>query len=64
MVIGCKLINDDDALVVDKTLYRSMIGKIHYVVHNRPDIAHVVGLVARFQKEHKESHMVAVKRIF
>lgn len=40
-----------------------MIGKLDYVVHSRLDIAHVVGLVARFQKSPKETHMVAVKRI-
>lgn len=40
-----------------------MIGKLHYVVHSRPDIAHAVGITARFQKSPRESHLVAVKRI-
>lgn len=37
---------------------------MHYVVHSRLDIAHVVGLIARFHKDPKETHMVAVQRIF
>lgn len=48
MVIGYKLSKMDDSALVDKKQCRSMIGKIHYVVHNRLNIAHVVGLVARF----------------
>lgn len=49
---------------MDEKECRSMIGKLHYVIHSRPNIAHVVGLVARFQKDPKETHLVAVKRIF
>lgn len=41
-----------------------MIGKLHYVIHSRPDIAHIVGIVARFQKNPKETHLIATKRIF
>lgn len=46
------------------TLYRSMIGKLQYVVHSRLDIAHAIGLVARFSFNPKESHLIIVKRIF
>lgn len=41
-----------------------MIGKLQYIVHSRPDIAHVVGIVARFSADPKETHMTAIKRIF
>ncbi|GLJ51112.1 hypothetical protein SUGI_1088090 [Cryptomeria japonica] len=64
MVTGCKLSKEDDSAPVDEKEYKSMIGKLHYAVHNRPNIAHAVGLVARFQKNLKESHMIATKRIF
>ena len=40
-----------------------MIGKIQYVVHSRPDIALVVGRVARFYANPKENHIMAMKRI-
>lgn len=64
MVTGCKLSKEDDSPTVSEKKYRSMIGKLHYIVHSRMNITHAAGLVARFQKEPKESHMVVVKRIF
>lgn len=47
MVTGCKLSKEDEATFVDEE-YRSMIWKLHYVAHNKLDIAHAIGLVARF----------------
>ena len=44
-------------------MYRSMIGKLQYVVHSRPDIALFVGIVARFSANPRENHLMAVKRI-
>lgn len=63
MVMGCKLTKYDQSTKVNQTLYRSMIGKLMCVVHSRPDIAHVVGIIARFSANPKESHMTVVKRI-
>ena len=40
-----------------------MIGKLQYVVHSRPNIALVVGIVARFSINPRENHLMAVKRI-
>ncbi|GLJ33798.1 hypothetical protein SUGI_0679380 [Cryptomeria japonica] len=62
MVTGCKLTKDDDSTLVDEKEYRSMIGKLHYVVHSRLDIAHAVGITARFQKSPRESHLIVVNR--
>ena len=58
-----KLSKNDDSKEVDQATYRSMIGKIQYVVHTRPDIALVVGMVARFFANPKENHMMVIKRI-
>ena len=63
MCTGLKLTKDDESKEVDQTLYRSMIGKLQYVVHTRPDIALEVGIVARLSAKLKEIHMMAVKRI-
>ena len=63
MCIGLELTKDDESKEVDQTLYRSMIGKLQYVVHTRPDIALAVGIVARFSAKPKENHMMVVKRI-
>lgn len=64
MMTGCKLSKEDDSTLVNEKEYQSMICKLHYVVHNRPDITHAVGIAAHFQKSPRESHLVAVKQIF
>ena len=43
--------------------YRSIIGKLQYVVHIRPDIALAVGIVAIFSTKPRENHMMEIKRI-
>ena len=63
MVIALKLSKNDDSGKVNQTLYRSMIGKLQYVVHNRPNITLVVGIVARFSTNPRENHLMVVKRI-
>jgi uncharacterized membrane protein YciS (DUF1049 family) len=64
MVTGCKLSKDDDSPDVDQSSYRSMIGSLLYITTSRPDIMHVVGMVGRYQSAPKQSHLLAVKRIF
>ena len=44
-------------------MYRSMIRKLQYVVHGRPNIALAIGLVARFFANPRENHLMVVKRI-
>jgi hypothetical protein len=41
-----------------------MIGSLLYITTSRPDIMHVVGMVGRYQSAPKQSHLLAVKRIF
>ena len=48
MVTGHKLLKTNDYVEVNKTLYRSIIGKLQYIVHRRPNIVLFVGIVARF----------------
>jgi hypothetical protein len=64
MIVGCKLRKDDESKSVDTKHYRSMIGSFLYVTTSRLDVKQVVGMVARFQEEPKESHVQAVKRFF
>ena len=63
MVTGCKLSKEEKSPKVDQTLYRSMIGSLLYLTASRPDILQSVCLVARYQADPREAHMVAVKRI-
>jgi hypothetical protein len=55
---------DPSGKEVDQKLYRSMIGSLLYLCASRPDIMLSVGICARFQAAPKESHLMAVKRIF
>jgi hypothetical protein len=64
MVVGCKLSRDDISLDVDQRSYFSMIGNLLNIASSRPDIMQVVGMVGRYQFTLKQSHLVAVKRIF
>jgi hypothetical protein len=57
MVIGCKLIKEDESKETDQYLYRSMIDNLLYVTTSRPDIMQEVGLVGRFQVAPKETHV-------
>ena len=60
----CKLKKGDDSKSIDQRQYRSMIGSLLYVTSSRIDVMHAVGQVAQFQATLKESHVLAVKRIF
>ncbi|KAI3770759.1 hypothetical protein L6452_01902 [Arctium lappa] len=59
-----KLHSDHDGKEVDATIYRGMIGSLMYLTASRPDIIFLTCLCARFQSKPKESHLIAVKRIF
>jgi hypothetical protein len=64
MVTRCKLSKDDDSPNVDQSSYRSMIGSLLYITTSCPNIMHVVGMVVRYQSAPKQSHLLAIKRIF
>ena len=59
-----KLNKDEEGKPVDVNLYRGMIGSLLYLTASRPDIMFNVCLCAQFQSCPKESHLIAVKRIF
>jgi hypothetical protein len=64
MQTSCKLRKDDDSKSTDQRQYKSMIGILLYVTASRSYVMQEVGQVARFQATPKESHVLAVKRIF
>ncbi|GJX67925.1 retrovirus-related pol polyprotein from transposon TNT 1-94 [Tanacetum coccineum] len=49
---------------INKTQYRGMIGLLLYLTASRPDIQFSTCLCAIYQANPKESHLIAVKRIF
>ncbi|KAI3715250.1 hypothetical protein L6452_22223 [Arctium lappa] len=64
MAHGVKLGLDPDGKTVDQKTYRGMVGSLMYLTASRPDIMFSTCLCARFQAKPKESHLLAVKRIF
>ena len=64
MVVGCKLSKNDVSPDADQRMCRSMIGSLLYITTYCPDIMQAVYMVGRFQSATKQSHVVAVKRIF
>ena len=64
MATATKLDQDDPSKCGDITSYRGMIGSLLYLTASRPDIMFSTCLCARFQANPKESHLIAVKRIF
>nr|KAJ0204922.1 hypothetical protein LSAT_V11C500296580 [Lactuca sativa] len=59
-----KLHADPTGTDVNHSLYRGMIGSLLYLTASRPNIMFGTILCARFQANPKESHLIAVKRIF
>ncbi|KAI3667061.1 hypothetical protein L6452_42103 [Arctium lappa] len=58
-------LNKDPAgKLVNITAYRGMIDSLMYLKVSRPDIMYSTCLCACYQSEPKESHLIAVKRIF
>ncbi|KAL8108755.1 hypothetical protein AgCh_025007 [Apium graveolens] len=49
---------------LDISSYRGMVGSLLYLTTIRPDIMFATYLCARFQVDPRESHLVAIKRIF
>ncbi|GMI71678.1 cysteine-rich RLK (RECEPTOR-like protein kinase) 8 [Hibiscus trionum] len=64
MSSSINLDKDEGGKYVDSKLYRSMIGSLLYLTASRSDIMFSVCLCARFQASPRESHLVAIKRIF
>jgi Reverse transcriptase (RNA-dependent DNA polymerase) len=59
-----KLDLDPKGKKVDSSTYRGMVGSLLYLTASRPDIMFATCLCARFQADPKESHLIAIKRIF
>ncbi|XP_066323552.1 uncharacterized mitochondrial protein AtMg00810-like [Miscanthus floridulus] len=58
-----KLTKASTAAKVDATLYQSIVGGLHYLVHTRPNITFAVGYINRFMEDPREDHWATVKRL-
>ncbi|XP_038896655.1 uncharacterized mitochondrial protein AtMg00810-like [Benincasa hispida] len=58
-----KLSDSVDKVPVNKDRYQSLVGKLIYLSHTRPDISYVVSVVSQLMQAPYEEHMKAVERI-
>jgi hypothetical protein len=58
-----KLEDGGDTPLVEKTLYRQLVGSLLYLTHSRPYLSYAVGAVFRFMQELHELHWKPAKRI-
>ena len=63
MGTNSKMIVEESDPLVNQTMYRGIIGSLLYLTASKPDIVFSVGMCARFQACHRDSHLKATKRI-
>jgi len=64
MALSTKLDLDLIGKSVSKKVYRDVIGLLLHLIASGPNIMFIMCLCKRFQSTPKESHRIAVKRIF
>lgn len=64
LAIDVQLVRNDGSKPVDPTLYQSIVGSLLYAsTATRPDIAHSVGVLSKFNASPTETHLTAAKRV-
>ncbi|XP_074359598.1 secreted RxLR effector protein 161-like [Apium graveolens] len=54
---------DEGGKLVDTIQFKSLVGRLCYLVHTRPDIAYSVGIISRFVEKPTIMHLHAAKRL-
>ena len=60
---GVKLEEASSSPMVNKTLYRKLIGCLLYLTHTRPDLSYAVSVALRYMDQPHEIHWREAKRI-
>jgi len=63
VIIGLKLIKEDEGSKVDPTPFKRLVGNLMYLTTSRPYIMYGVTLISRFMETPRESDWKAGKRI-
>jgi hypothetical protein len=63
MILGQKLMKEDEAPKTDGKSYRSLVGSLLYLTATRPDILFVVNYLSRYMQDPSQIHFMAVKRV-
>ncbi|GJU99793.1 retrovirus-related pol polyprotein from transposon TNT 1-94 [Tanacetum coccineum] len=64
MVDRLKLDEDPLGILVDQTLFSSMVGSLMYLTASRPDLVFVICMCARYQASPTKKHLEALKWVF
>ena len=64
MSTTCSLSSHDDAPSCDSSLFRNIIGSLHYLSITRPDIAFTVNKLSQYMQSPTTTHMQALKRVY
>ena len=54
---------EDSTKMINSTEYRSLIRKVRYLTHTRPELQCSIGFMSRYMEKPSMNHMVALKRI-
>ncbi|GMJ12590.1 hypothetical protein HRI_004928200 [Hibiscus trionum] len=54
---------DSDELLIDKSIFQRLIGRLIYLTHTRPDITFVVHHLSQFMQQPKKTHLDSALRI-
>lgn len=62
MDLNAKISKGDSEEDTDATKYRSLLGRLRYLLQTRVDLAYSIGIASRYMQTPKKSHMAAIKQ--
>lgn len=63
MGVNEKLQDDGSEDCSDPGMFRSLIGRLLYITHTRPNVCFAVNYLSRFMNQPRKSHFIATKRV-
>ena len=58
--LNCKLNPEDGELLHDPFLYRTLVGKLNFLTHTRPDLSYTAQAFSQFMQQPRTSHFKAL----